>query len=114
VGAGGTKPGEDHRVAELLRVNAELAAELRSIGLGRRDSPRTGPVPAARRLAQLNRERDEARAESHTVRAELDAVNRERDELRRLNAELAREVARLRGGLRGFLRRVRARVLLRR
>lgn len=60
MGAGGGEPDEERRVGELLRVNAELAAELRSLSLGRRDSPRIGPVPAARRLTELSAERDEA------------------------------------------------------
>jgi cell division protein FtsB len=90
---------------ELLRVNAELAAEIRSLNLGRRDLPRAARVPAARQIAQLTSERDEAREQLRVVTAERDALQRHR-------APLEAEVARLRRGLPGFLRRARARLRL--
>jgi hypothetical protein len=93
---------EDRRVAELLRVNEELAAEIRNIVRG--VPPRSGQLPTARRLAQLTRERDAANAELHRLRAE-------RASLHTHNTVLQREVNRLRSGFLGLLRRTRARLL---
>lgn len=45
------------------------------------------------------------------MQAELEAVREVRDDLLRRNGELAGEVARLRSGFIGLLRRVRARLL---
>ncbi len=119
------RPDEERRVAELLRVNAELAAELRDLALGRADAPRPAQLPAARRVAILQDERDSLARELEATRAELgavvaerddvgaerDAVGAERDGLRRHQGELEREVARLRGGFGGLIRRARARIL---
>jgi uncharacterized coiled-coil DUF342 family protein len=104
MGEGGGETDREQGLEELLRVNAELAAEVRSLSLGRRDSPRSGQLPAARELAQLRSERDEAGEELRVVTAERDALQQHR-------APLEAEVARLRGGLLGFLRRARARIL---
>jgi chromosome segregation ATPase len=103
--------GEDPRVSELLRVNAELAGELRDLTLGRRASPRSGQVPAARRVAGLEAERDSLATELEATRERLGAAEAERDALRTRRAELEDEVARLRAGLAGLLRRARARLL---
>lgn len=97
-------PEREPGVEELLRVNAELAAELRRLRLGDRGSPSSGGLPAARGLARLSTERDAANEELRSVTAE-------RDELLTHRAPLEQEVARLRSGLPGFLRRARARVL---
>jgi len=109
---------EERRVEELLRVNAELAAEIRSLALDRTERPRSSSMPAARRVSKIVEERDSLAAEleaAHTqieaARAELDAVMEERDWLQRHVDELHREVTRLRSGLGGLLRRVRARLL---
>ncbi|MGB7686200.1 MAG: hypothetical protein WBL45_10525, partial [Solirubrobacterales bacterium] len=69
------EPGSDEgrRVEELLRVNAELAAEIRSLSLGRRDLPRFAQLPASRRLARLTSERDAAAEQLRMVTAERDA-----------------------------------------
>lgn len=111
MGSSGAKPEGDPRVEELLRVNAELAAELRSLSLGRRDVARPGPVPAARRMAALDNERDEALARARGAETELKALREEREALLRRNGELEREVVRLRSGPWGLLRRLRARLL---
>lgn len=100
----GPEPEHDPVVEELLRVNAELAAELRRLELGGRGSPRSGGLPAARGLARLTAERD-------AVNEELRSVTAERDALMAHRAPLEREVVRLRSGLSGFLRRARARFL---
>ncbi len=100
----GSGAEEAQRVEELLRVNAELAAEIRSLTLGRRDSPHFGQLTAARQLARLTSERDAATEQ-------LRGVTAERDALAAHQAPLEREVARLRSGPRGFLRRARARIL---
>jgi chromosome segregation ATPase len=119
---------DEERVDELLRVNRELAAEIRDLTAGRRAAPRSGQLPAARGVAKLQAERDRLAAEREALAAELAAREAERDHLREHGEELARqigeqarrieglshEVERLRGGLAGILRRLRARLLLRR
>ncbi len=101
------------RVAELQRVNEELAAELRSLTLGRSGSPRRGSLPASREIAKLRGQRDALTAELEETRAELEEVSRHRSGLEAQNQELAREVARLSGGFRGLLRHLRARLIIR-
>lgn len=91
------------RVEELLRINNALAAELRSLSTGRTDAPRATAMPTARRIAVLLDERD-------TLAAELESTRAHRDEIERRNAELAAEITRLRRGLRGYVRRTRARI----
>lgn len=99
------------RVEELLRVNAELAGELRDLTAGRADAPRSGPVPAARAVARLAAERDDLAARVRRKEAELAALQADRDGLERQNQELAAAVARLSVGLPGVLRRIRGRLL---
>jgi hypothetical protein len=101
------------RVEELLRVNAELAAEVRNLTLGFADAPRPGGMPASRRMGGLIEERDGLRAELSSTQAELEALRRDRDRLERQNRALAAEVARLSNGFGGLLRRVRGRLLSR-
>jgi len=101
---------DERRVEELLRVNARLAAEVRSLALGRVDAPRSGSMPVARRLAALAAERETLRAEVADLRAALAADHAHRVSLERDNAELAAELARLRSGPRGLLRRLAARL----
>jgi cell division protein FtsB len=110
----------EDRVAELMRVNAELAAEIRSLTAERTDHPRRRQAPAARGLARLVVERDTLaedlavrEAELEALRAERDALVAERDELQQQNRDLVAEVGRLRTGLAGALRRVRGRLLSR-
>lgn len=112
-----TGPEEEKRFAELLRVNAELAAEVRSLTLGRRATPRSGPLPASRRLAKLSGDLEKSRAELEQTRtqldanaAELQALRVEREELLRHKAAQEREIAKLRSGFRGLFRRARARL----
>jgi hypothetical protein len=112
--------GETARVEELLRVNAELAAELRVLAEGRTEAPRRGRVPAARGIARLHSEREALEVqlqETQTalehlqgVQAALEVVSAERERLGRENEELAAEVVRLRAGWRGILRRLRGRL----
>lgn len=114
------EPGEGARMQELLRVNAELAAELRALSAGQVDAPRQGRVPAARSIARLYAEREALTVqleETQTalehlqgVQAALDEVSAERERLGRENEELANEVARLRSGWKGLLRRLRGRL----
>lgn len=117
----------ERRVAELLRVNGELAAEMRDLALGRRTAPRSAQMPAARSVAKLETERDSLATRCDSLVAELEANRAELERLRRHSEELARqihdqarhvgelsrEVARLRGGSAGILRRIRARLLRR-
>jgi hypothetical protein len=104
----------DPRVEELLRVNAELAAEIRALTQGRTEAPRSGRVPAARGVARLLSERDELAARLEEAEAALAATRADRDGLERQNQEMAAEIARLSAGLAGFLRRARGRLLSRR
>jgi len=105
--------GEDPRVAELLRVNAELAAEVRNLTLGYADAPRPAGMPTTRRLARLIEERDRLQAELDQARTELEQVQAHRAGLESQNQEMAEEIARLSAGLGGFVRRLRARLLSR-
>lgn len=98
-------------VEELLRVNAELAEEIRSLTAGRRTQPRTGQIPAARAAARLEAERDHLAGQLEETEAKLAALQVDRDGLERQNRELAAAVARLSVGLPGVLRRVRGRLL---
>lgn len=101
----------DERVEELLRVNEQLAAEVRNLSLGYSDTPRPGGMPTSRRLGRLIDERDARDAELAATRVELEAIKSDRDGLERQNQELAHEVARLSTGFRGLLRRLRGRLL---
>lgn len=102
---------EDPRVEELLRVNAELAAEVRNLTLGYADAPRPAGMPTTRRLGRLIEERDQLQAELEDARTGLEASARHREELEQRQAELVAELAELRMGFRGVLRRLRARLL---
>ncbi len=120
--------GQDPRVEALLEANAELAAELRSLSLSRASAPRSSAVPAGRRLAKLLDERDSLAAEREALGSQLDqaraelaaaqqAVDHLNEHVRDLGGridEQHRELQRLRSGLAGWLRRARARLLLRR
>jgi cell division protein FtsB len=102
--------GEERRVEELMRVNAALAAEVRSLTLGRTDAPRTSPMPTSRRLATIIDERDTVIGQLEQTRVGLAAMQASRDELAAQNQELLAEIARLRSGYSGLLRRLRARL----
>lgn len=124
----GPRSEQERRVAELLRVNGELAAEIRDLALGRRAKPRSSQLPAARGVAKLQAERDSLAAERDSLLAELEASRAELealrehteglshkvgDQARHIDA-LSHEVARLRGGPAGIWRRLKARLLRRR
>jgi phage shock protein A len=96
---------EDPRVEELLRVNAELAAEVRNLTLGYADAPRPAGMPTTRRLARLIEERDRLQTELEQARAEIEQVQAHRAGLEGQNQEMAEEIARLSAGLGGVLRR---------
>jgi len=98
------------RVEELLRLNAELSAEIRRLAADSSREPRPGQAPAARRLVTLLAERDSLAAELDSTRAELAHVRADRAGLERQSQELAAEVARLSGGFGGLLRRLRGRL----
>jgi len=102
---------EDPRVEELLRVNAELAAEVRNLTLGYADAPRPAGMPTTRRLGRLIEERDRLQAELEATRSELEGVQAHRAGLERQNQEMAAEIARLSAGLGGVLRRARGKFL---
>lgn len=103
----------DKRVEELLRVNAELAAEIRALAAGRIEAPRPGPVPAARAIGRLKAERDELATRLEETERELAQTQAHREGLERQNQEMAAEIARLSAGLPGNLRKLRARLLRR-
>lgn len=111
---------ERYQVDELLRINGELAAEIRSLQEGRTTAARSAAMPAARRVGALREERDSLAAELQESRLKLAQVERHNQELGNQNYEQARhiemlsgEVARLRTGAAGVLRRLRARLLRR-
>lgn len=113
------EPPRDPRVEELLKVNASLATEIRNLTAGRADAPRAGAIPASRRLAklsdrceELSEERDALIVRQRQLEAELAALQAARADLERHNAELGGEIKRLRFGLVGLLRRLRARLLV--
>ena len=67
-------PGEGSpQVEELLRVNADLAAELRALRSGRIGAPRQGRVPAARGIAKLWGERKALETRLEETQAALEA-----------------------------------------
>lgn len=129
---------DDPGVEALLRVNAELAAEIRGLREERIERPRSAAAPTGRRLGRLLADRDataaerdrlveelgqarhelgaqEARARAATERTahleeERAQLIQKLDEYGRLTAALQEEVGRLRGGLAGILRRGAARV----
>lgn len=105
------RPPEDPRVEELLRVNAELAAEVRNLTLGYADAPRPAGMPTTRRLGRLIEERDQLQAELEATSSELEEVRADRAGLERQNQEMAIEIVRLSTGLFGFLRRARGKFL---
>ncbi|HEY0277010.1 MAG TPA: hypothetical protein VGC32_01955 [Solirubrobacterales bacterium] len=129
--------GEDPRIETLLRVNGELAAELRSLQDGRTQHARSAASPAARRLGRLLSAHDAVVAERDRLTGALFQSNSDLEDQRaRLAAETERatkldeerqrlvgkiaeygeltdelnaEVERLRGGVGGLLRRGAAR-----
>jgi DNA repair exonuclease SbcCD ATPase subunit len=116
------------REEELLRLNSELAAEIRRLGAAEIAGPRSAPGSSARRLSRLYGERDELLAEREQLiahrsrlRAQLEAESQRaaalEGKLHRQeaeNAELAHDLNRLRSGKLGLARRIRARLLRRR
>lgn len=102
--------GEQRAVEELLRVNAELAAELRALSQGRTAAPRPGPHTAARRLPRLEAEIVALAAELEAMEGKLDETQAHREGLERQNQQMASEIARLGArldaGLLGYLRRL--------
>jgi chromosome segregation ATPase len=104
---------ESKRVEELLRVNAELAAELRALAEGRIAAPRSGPVPSARGISRLRDEREALVARLEETERALAETQTHREGLERQNQEMTAEITRLRAGLPGSLRRLRARLLRR-
>jgi len=100
-------------VEELLRVNAELAAEIRALSGGRAEEPRSGQAPAARGIARLRSEREALAKRLEETEVALEATRADRDGLERQNREMAAEIARLSAGFGGFLRRARGRLLQR-
>lgn len=108
---GEPKAAEGKRVEELLRVNAELAAELRDLTAERAERSRPAQVPAARGVSRLLSERDSLAERLRETEAELEFTRASRDGLERQNQELDAEIVSLRSGFAGLLRRARARIL---
>jgi hypothetical protein len=101
----------DRQVEELLRVNAELAAEIRSLAAARVADPPPGQGNAAGKLARLLAERDELAQRLGDTEVALEHTRADHDGLERQNREMDAEIARLRAGVGGFLRRLRAQLL---
>jgi hypothetical protein len=110
---GDADAAEGRRVEELLRVNGELAAELRALAAGRAQQPRASQVPAARSVARLLADLETRTARLEAAEAELEATRADRDRLELQNREMAAEIARLSAGLSGLTRRLRGRLLSR-
>lgn len=102
------------RVEELERVNAELAAEIRSLALERAPGPRSALLGASRRVATLIEERDAAAAALEEQSSELRALRAENEELSHRAERQVRELDLLRAGPLGLLRRAKAGLLRRR
>ncbi len=100
----------ERRVEELRRINEQLGEDLVRGAASRR--PRSSAV-AARTLNKLKQERLAALAQLEEARQQLSEANSGLNHLGRENEQLRAEVARLRRGLPGFLRRARARLLRR-
>jgi predicted nucleic acid-binding Zn-ribbon protein len=100
----------ERAVEELLRVNAELAAELRALSEGRAARPRSGPNTAARSLARLEAEHAALAERLEATERELGQTQAHREGLERQNQEMATEIARLSAGLPGYLRKLRGRL----
>jgi FkbM family methyltransferase len=115
---------DEARVEELMRINGELAAEIRSLNAGRISGPRSAAMPAARKLGRLTKELDDLRADrdqladhrrglesqNQELAQHVDELSREYDELAGQFQAQAQELARLRSGAAGVLRRARARL----
>lgn len=95
------------RVAELRRVNEQLGRRLVDGAASRQ--PRS-PVTAARTLGKLTQERDLAQTQLEEARQQLAEAQSGLDHYGRENAQLRSEVARLRVGVPGLLRRAQARL----
>jgi chromosome segregation ATPase len=95
------------RVAELRRVNEQLGRELVDGAASRQPH---SPVTAARTLTKLTQERDLARTQLEEARQQLAEAQSGLDHYGRENAQLRHEVARLRVGMPGLLRRALARL----
>jgi len=112
------------REEELLRLNAELAAEIRRLAAAEIAAPRVDQAPAARRLSRLAAECEELLSERDDLRKQRDSLQAQLDEqvgrgdslaaaveaADRRNAELTQEVQRLRSGTLGLARRAWARL----
>jgi deoxycytidylate deaminase len=103
----------ERRVAELTRINAGLAAEVRALATGVTDAPRGSAMTTSRRIGVLIDERDTLVGQLEETRVGLAATRASLDELARQNQELVAEIAKLRFGYAGMLRRARARLLRR-
>jgi chromosome segregation ATPase len=101
----------DKRVEELLRVNAELAAEIRNLTTARTAAPRQGQGNAAGTVARVIAERDALAERLGETETALEHTRADRDGLERQNREMDAEIAHLRAGFAGFLRRTRGRLL---
>jgi cell division protein FtsB len=100
----------ERRVEELRQRNEQLGSELVRGAASRH--PRSS-VAAARTLNRLEQQRLAALARLEEVQQQLAEANSGLNHLGRENEELRAEVARLRLGLPGLLRRARARLLRR-
>lgn len=97
----------EHQVAKLRRVNEQLGRDL--IGGAASRQPRS-PVAAGRALSKLKEERDLALTQLEEARQQLGEAQSGLDHYGRENQQLRSEVARLRVGVAGLLRRAQARL----
>jgi predicted nucleic acid-binding Zn-ribbon protein len=95
------------RVDELRRVNDQLGRRLVDGAASRQPH---SPVTAARTLTKLTQERDLAQTQLEEARQQLREAQSGLDHYGRENEQLRSEVARLRVGVPGLLRRAQARL----
>jgi hypothetical protein len=99
------------RIEALERVNAELAAEIRNLVIGRISAPRSGLLGSSRRIATaaaLSEERDSALDRLERANTEIGQLRQRNDELRELIERQVAELERLRAGPLGVVRRLKA------
>jgi septal ring factor EnvC (AmiA/AmiB activator) len=103
----------ERRIEELMRINAGLAAEVQALATGMSEAPRGSSMTTSRRLGMLIDERDTLVGQLEETRVGLTAAQASVEELARQNQELVAEIAKLRAGYAGMVRRARVRLLRR-
>lgn len=96
---------------ELMKSNAALAAELRSLILECAEAPRSVSTTTSSGFAAILDERQTLLAQIEAGSAEVEQSKAAQDDLEQRNRRQAAEMVRLRSGLAGFGRHARGRLL---